>query len=139
MPLKQRLRKRTDSPRKKRAVLSESDVQETIMTWLWLSGFVAWPNKTQGTFDPKRQTFRSKTKRYDINGVSDILGCLSDGRLLAIEVKRPYIKGKQTAGKLSEDQRNFIDRINKNGGLAFVAYSLDDVKLNLRDVIDDRK
>jgi hypothetical protein len=52
-------------------------------------------------------------------GVSDILGVWK-GRLLAIEVKRP-------GGKVSDEQQAFIDRVNKLGGIAFVARSVDDV------------
>ena len=52
-------------------------------------------------------------------GVSDILG-LWKGKLLAIEVKVPKRKA-------TPDQQLFIDRVNREGGLAFVAYSIDDV------------
>jgi len=58
-------------------------------------------------------------------GISDILGVYK-GRFLAIEVKRP-------GGRVSPEQRAFIERINDEGGIGFVAYSVDDVvdKLDL--------
>lgn len=59
--------------------------------------------------------------RFGKPGSSDILGILDDGRFLAIEVKRP---GKEP----TEVQREFLENINKNGGLAFVAYSVDDAR-----------
>lgn len=52
-------------------------------------------------------------------GVADILGSYQ-GKLLAIEVKT-------ARGRISDDQQAFIDRVNQEGGLAFVARSLDDV------------
>jgi hypothetical protein len=52
-------------------------------------------------------------------GISDILGCYK-GRLLAIEVKA----GK---GKLSDHQKKFLDRVQAEGGIAIVAYSVDAV------------
>jgi hypothetical protein len=52
-------------------------------------------------------------------GVPDILGCYH-GKLLGIEVKAPN-------GKVSPDQQIFIENINRAGGLAFVARSVDDV------------
>ena len=52
-------------------------------------------------------------------GVPDILGCWK-GKLLGIEVKADR-------GRLSEKQQLFIDRINAEGGLAFVARSVQDV------------
>ena len=68
-------------------------------------------------------------------GVSDIIGILpkgvaaSDGgRFLAIEVKRP-------GGRVSPHQQQFIDRVNRMGGLGFVAYSVEDVitRLGVQD------
>lgn len=60
-------------------------------------------------------------------GISDILGCYK-GRLIAIEVK---VKG----GKVSPYQEKFIEEVNQAGGLAFVAYCIDDVieQLGLQD------
>jgi penicillin-binding protein-related factor A (putative recombinase) len=52
-------------------------------------------------------------------GVSDIIG-IFNGRFLAIEVKTKR-------GKLSEQQQAFIDKVNIEGGIAFVARSVSDV------------
>ena len=60
-------------------------------------------------------------------GVPDIIG-VYQGRMLAIEVKTER-------GKLSPHQEKFIANINANGGLAFVARSIEDVL----DNIDIRK
>ena len=56
-------------------------------------------------------------------GVPDILG-IYKGRMLGIEVKT-------AAGKLSKHQQDFIDKINAEGGIAFVARSIEDVAENL--------
>jgi hypothetical protein len=53
-------------------------------------------------------------------GISDILGCSPDGKFVAIEVKKP-------GGKPTPEQWDFIDAVKRNQGIAFVAYSLDDV------------
>ena len=60
-------------------------------------------------------------------GVPDILG-IWQGRMLGIEIKAPN-------GRVSEHQQRFIDSINREGGLAFVARSIDDVidGLDIRD------
>lgn len=52
-------------------------------------------------------------------GVSDILG-IYDGKLLAIEIKKP-------GARPSPEQVRFINRINTEGGIGFIAYSVDDV------------
>lgn len=57
-------------------------------------------------------------------GVPDIIACIN-GRFVGIEVKRP-------GGIVSEVQKYHIEKINKSGGAAFVAYSIDDVKRKLR-------
>ena len=52
-------------------------------------------------------------------GVPDLICCFK-GRLVGIEIKAEK-------GIVSDYQKEFIDRINKAGGLAFVARSVDDV------------
>lgn len=97
----------------------EKDIQRLLINWLHLNGFYVWVNKTQGTYDPIRKVFRRSNM---LKGVSDILGIIPDtGQLLAIEVKTK-------TGKISEEQKEFIEHINKNGGIAFVCKSLDDLK-----------
>jgi hypothetical protein len=59
-------------------------------------------------------------------GISDILG-LWMGRGLAIEVKA---KG----GRLSPEQKEFLEGWRESGGIAILAYSLDDVIQALEEV-----
>lgn len=54
-----------------------------------------------------------------LKGVSDIIGC-HNGQFFAIEVKRP-------GGKPSMYQEHFIERVKEAGGIAFVAWSAEDV------------
>ena len=53
-------------------------------------------------------------------GLSDIAGVLVGGRAFYVEVKAK-------AGKVSKEQKEFIDKVNFSGGLAFVARSVSDV------------
>lgn len=80
-----------------------------------------WTTKTVGTYDPSRGIFRKNTDPFYIRGVSDILGLFEDGRFLAIEVKTK-------TGRLSDFQREFLERVKAMGGLAIVARSVDDVR-----------
>lgn len=53
-------------------------------------------------------------------GTADITGCSKDGRFLAIECKiRP--------NKPTELQERYLNEIRERGGIALVAYDLDDV------------
>ena len=58
--------------------------------------------------------------RFGFKGCPDVLGQLKDGRFLACEVKAP-------AGRLRPEQALFLERINKTGGLGFVARNCRDV------------
>jgi|SRR5579872_2540524 len=102
---------------------SEHQIQQAILQYLKVRGIFAWRNNTIGVWDSKLGIYRKNTT---IKGVSDILGILPTGRFLAIEVKR---KG----GIVSDEQLEFNYTINKNGGLAFVAYSIDDVIFHLNN------
>lgn len=57
---------------------------------------------------------------YQKAGVPDIIACV-DGVFIGIEVKRP-------GGIVSPLQQLNIDDINRSGGVAFVAYSVEDVR-----------
>ncbi len=103
----------------------EKEVQDAIMDYLKVKQIYAWVNKTQGTFDPIRKTFRRNTTK---KGISDILGIMPDGRFLAIEVKSPKIKLPVTApSKMKEyaDQIEFLSEITSYGGVAMMVNSLD--------------
>jgi hypothetical protein len=96
----------------------ESEVVKSILHYLKIIGVMAWRNNTTGVYDPTRKLFRSFS---GLKGVSDILGVMRGGRFLAIEAKAKD-------GRLSDDQAAFIDAVNKAGGLAFCARSIDDVR-----------
>ena len=91
---------------------TEAEITTSIRGVLKILGVFHWKNWSGPMTYPK--------------GIPDILGILpagiagGPGRFLAIEVKR---KG----GKVSPHQAQFIDRVNRMGGLGFVAYSAQDV------------
>jgi hypothetical protein len=58
--------------------------------------------------------------RFGPKGSPDIHGYLKDGRALFVEVKR-------LSGRVSDDQKVFIERVASNGAVAFVARNVDDV------------
>lgn len=100
--------------------IPEKTIENQILHYLFKQGIFAWKNQSVGIFDPIKKIYRKSNNPFHIKGVSDILGIMPTGRLLAIEVKAKY-------GKPSPEQVLFIDKINKSGGLAFIAKSLEDV------------
>ncbi|OCC14769.1 hypothetical protein DBT_1829 [Dissulfuribacter thermophilus] len=85
--------------------LSEKVITRQIMAWVSWNGFFVW-KQWQGPMSRP--------------GVSDILGVLPGGRFLAIEVKT-------RRGRLTRRQEAFLSAVNRQGGLGFVARSLEDV------------
>lgn len=80
----------------------------------------------------KNGAYSVKTIATNSGGTPDILCCFK-GRFCAIEVKSPK-------GKVSELQKWHIEQIKKAGGVAFVARSIDEVQIALREagLIEER-
>jgi len=99
----------------------EGSIQSDVMKWLTLKGVWVWRVNNSGMPVRDSQGRVVGLKKSTLpEGHSDLAGILPGGRALYIEMKSP---GK----KPSSDQRKFIARVNKEGGLAFWADSLDTV------------
>lgn len=99
--------------------LSESDVQRQIMDYVRIRHF-AWRNNTGGRpWTDNRGS--NRLFRFGKVGSGDIfLIARPTGRFVSIEVKR-------RGAKATPEQEDFIRRVEEAGGMAFVAYSLEDV------------
>jgi penicillin-binding protein-related factor A (putative recombinase) len=100
----------------------EKVIENQILAFLRSRQILAFKIKSVGTFDPTIRRFRTPSPWYR-KGVSDILGIYRE-KFLAIEVK-------SEKGRLLPEQREFIDEVNENGGIAFVARSVEDVQARL--------
>lgn len=89
--------------------MKEKTIERQIRNYLTSVG--AWHIKTHGNM-------------FSRAGTPDILACLN-GRFVAIEVKQP-------GGRVSPLQMAHIKLINQAGGVAFVAYSLEEAKKNIK-------
>jgi len=103
----------------------EGAVVKSCLDYLAIRNIFAWRNNS-GAVKPKRADGSAGFLRFGYVGSADILGILPGGRFLAVECKA----GR---GKLSDAQRVFLDRIRFEGGLAIVAYSLDDLIAGLKE------
>lgn len=99
----------------------EQAIQRAILEYLNWQHIKAWKNNTAGIYVKACNTYIPS----HAPGVSDILGVPPGGRFLAIEVKAPK-------GRASPYQLQFIDEVNQQGGLAFVAHSVEEVQDALR-------
>ena len=107
----------------------EVEVQRAILDYLKLTGIFVWRvnNVPVSSIQNGRRVFR---KFSGVRGVADIIGILPGGRLLAIACK-------SEKGKPSPEQVDFGNRINAEGGLWFIARSVQDVIDGLARTPDD--
>lgn len=108
---------------------SEKQIENRIISFLRIIGVFSWKNQSVGIFDPKTSRFRKSRNPNHLRGVSDILGIVH-GRFLAIEVK-------SAKGKMTIEQKAFLQNIRAQGGVAFEARSLSDVARHLKDEFPD--
>lgn len=97
--------------------MKETDLQKQIVQWINLSGGYAW-RMNVGSFPLMGKNGKQRWFRAGVKGMADILG-VWEGRMLACEVK----VGRN---KPTPQQKDFLEEIHNRGGIAFVAYSLDD-------------
>lgn len=101
--------------------MKEKAIENNILSFLKLKGLFCWKVESQGTYDAAKGIYRRKNSVHRLLGVSDIIGLLPNGRLFACEVK-------SEKGRLSEHQKLFLENIKANGGVGFVARSIEDVE-----------
>ena len=100
---------------------TEHQTQAAILRYLAVSPRVAWAERMNtGAVKIPVANGRDRFLRFGFPGCPDILGQLTDGRLLAIEVKSP-------TGRPSEAQSAFLALVATHGGVAVLARSLDDL------------
>jgi hypothetical protein len=87
----------------------EGRIKADILRYLERRGFLAWNNPSGAVrIAPDRWV------QFGRKGSADILGCLPDGKFLAIEVKAQR-------GRLSQEQQEFLEKVRGYGGVALVA------------------
>jgi hypothetical protein len=97
----------------------ENRVKAEVLKYLKLRRIKAWSNPS-GAVRIRPGKFMS----FGLKGSADILGCLPDGRFLAVECKAEH-------GRLSPEQRQFLTDVKAQGGLAIVARSYRDIEATL--------
>ncbi len=100
---------------------SESSVLASVLGYLRYSGRIAWCERMNTGAYVIGEGRSRRFVRYGFPGCSDILGQMDDGRMLALEVKRP-------SGKATEAQAVFLERVSAAGGVAGIVRSIADVE-----------
>ena len=103
----------------KKPVIPERDIQRVILQALALHPLVERIeriNVMAGRLLGKDGVSASRFMRSCRKGRVDLDGFTTDGRVIAIEVKRP-----ETRNKLTPEQQEYLDQVRRAGGLAGVA------------------
>jgi hypothetical protein len=107
----------------------EGDLVKVCLQYLQFTGVYCWRQNTGANAVKAKGAQKRRFIRYGMPGISDILGCMPDGRFIAVECK----VGKNA---LTTDQRVFLETIRDAGGIGIVARSVDDVVEALKDQHD---
>lgn len=103
--------------------MSENQVVNACIRWLWLHGVYCWRNNSGGYKSDKGNFIR-----YGHKGSSDIIGITPSGRFISVEAKH----GKN---KLQPSQEEFRDKILACNGIYIVAYSTDDLEARKNEIV----
>jgi len=97
----------------------EGKIKHASLKFLKQRGIYCWNNPTGAV------KIRGEWFHFGKAGSSDILGILPGGRMLCVEVKTRQ-------GRVSPEQREFLNTIKKHGGLACVVHSVSELAEVLR-------
>jgi len=105
--------------------MTEQQLKKLILDYLTTKGHFVWTNNSGFSikeYTTKDGTTHKRAWRAGKVGGSDIIGVeKGTGRFIVIECK----VGRNT---VTPEQRDFLNEIKRKGGLALVAYSLEDVQ-----------
>lgn len=94
---------------------SEANIQNAIMIALSQAGCLIWRNNTGVLKDANGRPVKFGLCK----GSADLIGICADGTFLAVEVK-------SATGRVRPEQETFIAAVNRAGGRAGIARSVDD-------------
>lgn len=107
----------------RKAVKSEAQILQECRIEASRLGAVIFRNNTG--------KFQDKTGRWVQFGLcvgsSDLIG-IYKGLFLALEIKKP-------GGTIRPEQKQFIELINKNGGIAAIVYDASEIAILLRGIV----
>lgn len=111
----------------------EKELEREALIWLNRVGFLAVKLKTMGTYDAKARCHRRNFNPFVRRGIPDILAIWKmDGRAVLAECKRLGMKRN-----ISEDQLVFLLEVKEANAIAIVFDSMDDLKSQLREQLNE--
>jgi len=104
--------------------IQEGDVIKAVAGWLALHRIPHWRINSGALKSP-----RGRVVRFGAVGMSDFfaIGPWPEGKSIWIECKRPH------GGVISAAQQEFLDCINRRGGIGIVVSSIESLEIQLKD------
>ena len=108
--------------------IPESAILKSCLARLDALGAFVW-RQNQGAMTGEHKGKRRFMRFAGADGISDIIGVLPDGRMIAVECKRP-------GGKATVRQRAFLQRVAACGGCAILTDDPDEMEAEVRRFIE---
>jgi hypothetical protein len=104
--------------------IKEADVLRAVDQWLALRRIPHWRVNSGGLKDNRRRLVR-----FGAKGMADFyaIGPAPEGKSIWIECKRP------AGGVVSAAQREFLDCINRRGGIGIIVNSVESLERQLKE------
>jgi len=114
----QKNKKQNTLSKHKKYKKEEQKLVKACMDYLRYKGFLVLRNNSGRIFINDNGKIRAI--RAGMAGSSDIIACSSDGRFFAIECK-------SKKGRLTENQKKFLQKVLELGGVALVVKNIDEL------------
>jgi hypothetical protein len=111
--------------------ISETQIVHSILEYLDTLGITAWRANT-GAMRRTKKDGSDYYCKFGFPGMPDIIGYVKK-TFGVIETIPMFIEVKKIGGKLSSNQKMFLDKAKKDGCIAMVAFSVDDVEKELEE------
>jgi len=102
--------------------IKEADVLNAVSRWLAVKRIPHWRVNSGALKTP-----HGRLVKFGAKGRSDFIAIGPDGEFIAIECKHPH------GGVLSAAQNEFLDCVNRHGGIGIVVSSVESLELQLKE------
>lgn len=110
----------------------ESELKSACRELLELNGFIVYPQKSVGLVKDKAGELVPRRVAEKDEGTPDLLCCSPTGRFTGIELKTD--KKNFPKNKREKKQKEHLEKIDKQGGIALVIDSIEELQEEIRRV-----
>lgn len=101
----------------------EKDIKRQILQYMRARGALIFVHDNVGIYNHEKGVYQLRRGPERMLGVADLIG-IYKGKFIAIEVKQP-------GRRLTSEQAVFLAQVKDQGGISFMATSVEDTQLQL--------